>query len=178
MARHAHIRLGIARRSLVCMETQLAERGIQRLHPAIRVVWWVQGAITALPLAAGALAVDILVDLPGPRGLLTLAVLIVFGVPAALIPLLSYRRWGFELRSDDLWIRSGIFWRKVSVIPYIRLQFVDTKQGPIERQLGLTRLVVYTAAVGTTGELPGLATDVADQLRERLAQLEGDTGGL
>ena len=150
------------------------------LHPAVRILWWIEGALMVLALLIPAVLVDLFVGaaLPWPRWLLTGAVAALAGAAAVLVPLLRYRNFGYALREDDLWIRSGVFWRRITVIPYIRLQFVDTRQGPIERLLGLSQLVVHTAAVGTSGNVPGLATDAAQSLRERLAQLEGDTGGL
>jgi uncharacterized protein len=60
----------------------------------------------------------------------------------------------------------------VSVIPYARIQFVDTRQGPLDRLFGLAQLVVHTAALGTSGRLPGLDASLAEQLRERLAAVE------
>lgn len=150
------------------------------LHPAVRVLWWLEGALLAVAVTVPAAVVDGFLgsSLPWPRWWLTSAVAALAVTGAAVIPVLRYRAFRYQLRSDDLWIRSGVFWRRVTVIPYIRLQFVDTRQGPLERVLGLSQLVVHTAAVGTSGVVPGLSTEAAQSLRERLAQLEGDTGGL
>jgi membrane protein YdbS with pleckstrin-like domain len=148
------------------------------LHPAIRIVWWVEASMLALPVMVGALVIDLGLSLPWPRWILSVSIAVVALVLAALLPVVRYRNWGYELRRDDLWISYGVFWHKVTVIPYIRLQFVDTKQGPLERLLGLSQLVVHTAAVGTSGLVPGLTTQAATELRQRLSQLEGDTGGL
>jgi hypothetical protein len=140
------------------------------LDPRIRQVWWIVGAVTVLVLTGITWGVGLLFDgiwrsLPP---LLALAV----GIPAAaLIPWLRYRRWRFALREHDLWIRRGVLWLNTSVIPYARLQFVDTTQGPLDRSLGLAQLVVHTAAPGTSGRLPGLALDDAEALRERLARI-------
>jgi UDP-N-acetylglucosamine--N-acetylmuramyl-(pentapeptide) pyrophosphoryl-undecaprenol N-acetylglucosamine transferase len=81
---------------------------------------------------------------------------------SAVAPPVAYERWRFALRERDLWIRRGILVRSVSVIPYRRFQFVDTEQGPLERWLGLARLVVYTAGVrGAQNVVPGLANRIA-----------------
>lgn len=151
---------------------------LQRLDPAVRIVWWLEGAIAGLPPVVAALILDFAVGVPLPRGLLTALTVLIVGALVVTVPLVRYRRYGYRLRDDDLLIRSGLVFRRTSVIPYIRLQFVDTKQGPVERLLGLSQLVVHTAAVGTSGTLPGLRVEVADELRERLGDLEGDTGGL
>ncbi len=62
----------------------------------------------------------------------------------------------------------------VTVVPFSRLQFVDTRQGPLDRLFRLAELVVHTAALGTSARLPGLDVDEAERLRERLAQVEDD----
>ncbi|MFR1640197.1 MAG: PH domain-containing protein [Eggerthellaceae bacterium] len=55
------------------------------------------------------------------------------------------------------------------VIPFIRVQNTDTRQGPILRAFGLSSVTVATAA--GEHEIPGLALDVAEQLRDRAAEL-------
>ena len=141
----------------------------QPLDPRIRTVWWMVSAVVLLVLVAVAWGVGMLFD--GPWRLLPLIVL-ALGTPAAvLIPWLRYQRWRFALRDHDLWIRRGVLWLNTSVIPYARLQFVDTTQGPLDRAFGLAQLIVHTAAPGTSGRLPGLALDDAEALRERLARI-------
>jgi uncharacterized protein len=140
------------------------------LDPRIRQVWWIVGAVTVLVLTGAAWGVGLLFD--GIWRSLPPILVLAVGVPvAALIPWLRYRRWRFALREHDLWIRRGVLWLNTSVIPYARLQFVDTTQGPLDRSLGLAQLVVHTAAPGTSGRLPGLALDDAEALRERLARI-------
>ena len=157
------------------------ETAPQRLHPSVRIVWWIEAALIALPVAVVAAMAAVAVSRIDDMGPLWLAPALVAPTAlllAALVPVIRYRTWAYALREEDLWIRSGVLWRKVTVIPYIRLQFVDTRQGPIERFFDLAQLVVHTAAVGTSGHVPGLETRAATALRERLSQLEGDTGGL
>jgi hypothetical protein len=140
------------------------------LDPRIRQVWWSIGAITVLVLAVAAWGVGLLFD--GAWRTLPALIVLAIGIPLAVaIPWLRYRRWRFALREHDLWIRKGVLWLNTSVIPYARLQFVDTTQGPLDRTLGLAQLVVHTAAPGTSGRLPGLALDDAEALRERLARI-------
>jgi membrane protein YdbS with pleckstrin-like domain len=142
----------------------------QPLDPRIRKVWWTVSAVVLLALVAVAGGIGMLLD--GPWRRLPALIVLVAGSPAAvLIPWLRYQRWRFALRDHDLWIRRGVLWLNTSVIPYARLQFVDTTQGPLDRAFGLAQLVVHTAAPGTSGRLPGLALDDAEALRERLARI-------
>ncbi len=148
------------------------------LDPRVRQVWWVDGALTAVLVFAAVLAVDLLVRPPLPRGLVPALVAVIAAILAAVLPILRYRRWRYAVRESDLWIRKGVFWVTTSVIPFSRLQFVDTHQGPLERLFRLSSLVVHTAAIGTSGRLPGLDFEVAERLRERLAQVEVDASGI
>lgn len=150
----------------------------RRLDPRVRTYWWVRGAISATLITGGFLMADLGIVIPRllPGGWPTgLGVGIVGGVALVwtlIVPPIAYERWRFALREGDLWIRRGILVRSVSVIPYRRLQFVDTAQGPIARLFGLAELVVHTAAPGTSGRVPGLDAREAESLRERLAHLE------
>jgi membrane protein YdbS with pleckstrin-like domain len=138
------------------------------LDPRVRQLWWTASALWLLTALVVALVAGLL--LRDGWGLFPALVVFVVGTPlAVLLPALRYRRWRFALRDDHLWIRHGVMWQSTSVIPYARLQFVDTTQGPLDRMFGLAQLIVHTAAPGTSGQLPGLSLDEAEALRERLA---------
>jgi uncharacterized protein len=149
-----------------------ADEELMPLDPRVRMLWWVAGAGVVAQVGVVVGLVDLLAPLPFPRGLLTGVILTVLGLGAAVLPLVRYRRWRYALRSDALWIRHGVLWVTVSVIPFSRLQFVDTRQGPLDRLFGLSQLVVHTAALGTSGRLPGLDAAEAERLRERLAEVD------
>jgi hypothetical protein len=141
------------------------------LDPRVRQLWWIVAGLTLLIVLAVAAAIGMLV-LDGGWSAVPVLIVAAIGLPSAvLIPWLRYRRWRFALREHDLWVRSGVLWRNTSVIPYARLQFVDTTQGPLDRMFGLAQLVVHTAAPGTSGRLPGLALNDAEALREKLANV-------
>ncbi len=79
------------------------------------------------------------------------------------------RSWGYAERADDLVVGSGIWFRRLVVVPYGRLQFVDVKAGPIDRAFGLTSVQLHTAAASSDAAIPGLSPETAAQLRDRLA---------
>ena len=151
-----------------------AEPGLVRLDPRVRSLWWTAGGLQAILFTLVIAPVDRFAPLPWPTWWLTGGVAVATLALAAIVPAIRYRRWGYALREGDLWIRQGVLWVSVSVIPYSRLQFVDTRQGPLDRLFGLSQLVVHTAALGTSGRLPGLDAAEAEQLRERLAAVESD----
>jgi membrane protein YdbS with pleckstrin-like domain len=150
---------------------------MNRLHPRIRVVWAGQAAVLAAVVGAVTLAVDRLaVDLPvwAPPAAFVVVLLVGVGLAAA-----RYRIWRYEVRDDALYLERGVFTRVRTVVPFVRIQHVDSSRGPLERLLGLASTVVYTAGSrGADVMVPGLTPDGADDLRERLKRLairaEGD----
>jgi membrane protein YdbS with pleckstrin-like domain len=86
-----------------------------------------------------------------------------------ILPPLRFMRWRYALSDDFLDIARGIIWRKRFIIPFIRVQNTDTRQGPIMRLFGLTSVTVSTAA--GEHEIPGLTSEVAEQLRDKAAEL-------
>lgn len=87
----------------------------------------------------------------------------------AVLPPIRFMRWRYELSDDYLDIARGIIWRKRFIIPFIRVQNTDTRQGPILRAFGLTSVTVATAA--GEHEIPGLATEEAERMRDKAAEL-------
>jgi len=143
---------------------------VNRLHPRVRVVWAVQAAITAVVVGLVVFAVSrFAIALPMWAPIAAFAVFLVAGVGLAL---LRYRVWRYEVRDDALYLERGVFTRVRTVVPFVRLQHVDSSRGPVERLVGLASTVVYTAGSrGADVTVPGLTPDGADGLRERLKRL-------
>jgi uncharacterized protein len=141
----------------------------QRLDRKVLVMWWAIAAAGGLLVAAVG-AVVVARDLvPGgivvPVGMVALAL-------AAAGPYIRYRRWRYEIRKRDLFLsRGGIFITR-TLIPFDRIQFVETREGPLDHVFGLQQLVVYTAA-GRAGLIPGLAAGEAQAIREELSTVAG-----
>jgi membrane protein YdbS with pleckstrin-like domain len=134
----------------------------------------------------------------GVPGLVVTVVLLVYGAVAssavsyglaaaaavatlALLPFerRRYRSWGYAEREDDLLVRRGVAFTRLSVIPYGRMQFIDVTAGPLERLLGLATVRLHTAAAATDARIPGLEREEAARLRDRLAELgEAQAAGL
>jgi membrane protein YdbS with pleckstrin-like domain len=90
-----------------------------------------------------------------------------------------YLAWGYAERDDDLLVRRGLLVRRLSVVPYGRMQFVDVTAGPVDRMFGLATLQLHTAAAATDARIPGLTNQEAQRLRDRLAALgEARAAGL
>ena len=99
------------------------------------------------------------------------AAVIVIGAIRAVLIVRSVRSWGYTERAEDLLVRHGLMVRRLSIVPYARMQFVDVSAGPLERAFGLATVELHTAAAGSDARIPGLAGPEAARLRDRLAAL-------
>lgn len=86
-----------------------------------------------------------------------------------LIPKLRYRRWRYEIFEQEIYIQNGILIRTRTLIPMIRVQHVDTEQGPIMNKFRVASVSISTAA--TTHLIPALSEEDASNLRDRISQL-------
>ncbi|WP_135830365.1 PH domain-containing protein [Halorussus halobius] len=143
---------------------------METLNPRVRLVWAVGAVVTATALGAVAAAVDRFVFAVGvPLVVAVAGLALVAGVVHAT---LRYRIWRFAVREDDLYLERGVVTRVNTVVPFVRVQHVDTQRGPVERTLGLASVVVYTAGSrGADVTVPGLTPERADELQERLRRL-------
>lgn len=147
-----------------------------KLDPRIKSVWrindalWITivGLCVVLPLWLVGIGTDepILFLLAGIAVAITVALYVLCLV---VLPPIRYQRWRYQLTDDYLEIALGIVWRKHFIIPFIRVQNTDTRQGPIMRAFGLSSVTVATAA--GEHEIPGLDAEQAEQVRDRAAEL-------
>jgi uncharacterized protein len=86
-----------------------------------------------------------------------------------LFPALKWRRWRYEVREEEIELQEGIFIVKRTLIPMIRVQHVDTVQGPILRKYQLASVIVNTAA--TAHKIPALEESEAEELRHYISTL-------
>jgi uncharacterized protein len=86
----------------------------------------------------------------------------------------AVRAWGYAERDNDLLVRHGLLVRRLSIVPYARMQFVDVTAGPLERAFDLATVQLHTAAAATDAKVPGLRPAEASRLRDRLTALGED----
>jgi len=143
---------------------------MERLDSRVRIVWVVGSLVRAFFLGGIATVVLFFVARDwvwaGPAfGTLVF----VLGVVAAL---LRYGRWRYQLQDDALYIERGVVTHVRTVVPYVRVQHVDSQRGPVERSVGLASVVVYTAGSRQADvSIPGLTPAGAEALQERLRRL-------
>lgn len=140
----------------------------QPMSPKLRTVWVLRSLLNVLILAVIA-AVPLTIWLGWDGLLWTLAGYVLLAGLRALAVSRTVRTWGYAERDQDLLVRHGLLTRRLSIVPYGRIQLIDLSAGPIERMFGLTTVQVRTAALGSNTEVPGLDPQVAAALRDRLA---------
>jgi membrane protein YdbS with pleckstrin-like domain len=134
------------------------------LGPAFVVVGVVSGFLFTVRTAAGA----------GVAALGLVALVAGWGAIGR-----NWRSWGYAERADDLLVTHGALFKKLTVVPYGRMQLVDVEAGPFERLFGVVTVKLHTAAATTDARVAGLAPGDAAELRDRLTALgEAHAAGL
>ncbi len=106
----------------------------------------------------------------------TFAVLAAYAVLRATAIVRAVLAWGYAEREKDLLVRHGLLIRRLSIVPYARMQFVDVTAGPLERMFNLATVQLHTAAAASDARVPGLPPDEASRLRDRLTAIGEDFG--
>ena len=103
-----------------------------------------------------------------------MAVVVVFGIWRTIVTVRAVKAWGYAERDNDLLVRHGLLIRRLSIVPYARMQYVDVTAGPLERAFGLATVQLHTAAAASDARVPGLPPEEASRLRDRLTALGED----
>jgi hypothetical protein len=142
---------------------------LRPLDPRVRKLWWLMGLSAAGLVAVAGFVASAPLGLPGslPSAIGILAVLL-----ALQVPRVRYRRWRYGIRERDLFMSKGALFQSKTLIPFDRIQFVESRQGPVDRLFGLWQVIVYTAA-GRSARIPGLRPAEASSLREELSKVAG-----
>ena len=106
--------------------------------------------------------------------LAAMAAVVVLAVWRAIITVRAVKAWGYAERDQDLLVRHGLLIRRLSIVPYARMQYVDVTAGPLERSFGLATVQLHTAAAASDARVPGLPPAEAARLRDRLTALGED----
>ena len=77
--------------------------------------------------------------------------------------------WRYAERDQDLLVSHGRLRRRLSVVPYGRMQVIEVSSNPISQWLGIATVSLVTASAATDARIPGIPAEVAQELRDRLA---------
>ncbi|GHC89032.1 membrane protein [Streptomyces flavofungini] len=143
------------------------------------VHWWLtQNLLVVVPVLAALAAVALIPDAPSwlwP----VFAVLCPLGVGYALLtPWYRYRVHRWEAGGDAVCATSGWLTREWRVVPFTRIQTLDTKRGPLMQLFGLSAVTVTTASAAGPVTIVGLdqrlAAAMVQDLTERVRALRED----
>lgn len=148
----------------------------QSIDPHWRTVQWIGSAINWLVL--GLVGTGIVLLFFGRSWITAMpaAVALVGFVWTAILAWRRYPAWGYAEMAEDLWVRHGVMFRNLTVVPYGRMQVIDVNSGPLQRAFGLATVTLVTASAQTDAVIPGLPADEAARLRDTLSEL-GDPRG-
>ena len=104
-------------------------------------------------------------------GVISVVVVLAAGIVSSWYVRNRFRAWRYQERHEDLIVARGVLVRRLSVVPYGRMQFVEVTAGPIERMFKLSTVKLHTAAAASDARIPGLARDESTRLRDRLTEL-------
>jgi membrane protein YdbS with pleckstrin-like domain len=163
-------------------ETASAPAEVDDLTTETRSITASVQLIWALRALAGVVVLGVFASLGADRVGLDRGVVVAGAAVLAVLLLvwvhLRYRVWSYRIRDDALYLERGVVTNVKTVAPHVRIQHVDTQRGPLQRALGLSTLVVYTAGSrGADVAIPGLRTDVAADLQSRVKELAIESEG-
>lgn len=146
---------------------------VQRINKKALNVWRIIGAITSLIYwlpTVGYILFHYFIGFYGWIGwlLLILSSVLTF-ITIVTIPKIKWLRWRYEITEHEISLKYGVFIIRRSIIPMVRVQHVDTTQGPFLRYYGLATVMISTAA--GSHEIPALSIQVADEVRNRISEL-------
>jgi uncharacterized protein len=145
------------------------------------VLWSaVSGRLTAVRrLLLGVVTVIAAVAVAGVGIVLPVPTIALVGIALLLVVGACWGWWligrqvrllGYAERDEDLLIRHGALFRRIVVVPYGRMQYVDVSAGPLDRAFDLARVQLHTASAATDASIPGLVPAEAARLRDRLSE--------
>jgi uncharacterized protein len=151
------------------MRAQLANKIPEKGKTVWRIYGLLQSLAVLLLAVGGGVATYFL---EGPKWIyvvITAVWVIFFVLWVIAFPNIRHNIWRYEVREKEIEIQSGLFVVKNTLIPMVRVQHVDTAQGPILKRYNLADISISSAA--TTHTIPFLLVEDADALRSKISEL-------
>lgn len=137
-------------------------------------VWRLYGILETLAVAIVACVASLILTAKFDFPLFIYYIAVIIVVLAGILfvwifPNIRWKIWRYEVREQEIEIQSGLFIVTRTLIPMVRVQHVDTGQGPILKKYDLSNISISSAA--TTHTIPMLVTTDADELRAKISEL-------
>ena len=150
----------------------MEETTLQKLPSKAKNVWRIRAVIEVIvSVLIGGGIIFLLHKFDGPTWItwvIVAAIILEMILFIFVIPIVRWNIWRYEVREQEIEIQSGLFVVKRTLIPMIRVQHVDTEQGPILKANKLANISISTAA--TKHVIPMLELNNADRLREKISE--------
>lgn len=147
---------------------------LQPVEPGYRRAIAIRNAMLLVPLAAVASFVDVVILRANelPWGGLMVASILLAAIGIFTLPSRAWHKIGYAFGDDALRVAHGMWFRRDTIVPFVRVQHIDVGQGPAERMCGVAHLVLHTAGThNSIVTLPGLLPERAAEMRHAIRAL-------
>ncbi len=135
-------------------------------------IWFLIYWTVALPVLAAFILLAILVEPLGfgiaAAGWFLFMIVFIIWMPA------FFRTLEYNIDSETVRGKWGVFWRKQVTVPYRKITNVDVTQGPVQRKYGIGTIHIqtagYSANKGGSAELKMLGVKNFDNLKDTILQ--------
>jgi len=84
-----------------------------------------------------------------------------------LLKFLGFKKRKYAVREKDISYKSGVFFKKLTTVPFSRVQHIEIDEKPVSRLFGLASLSVYTAGDSSDDlVIKGITKEMASQIKE------------
>lgn len=88
-----------------------------------------------------------------------------------LISFFGFKKRKYAVREKDISYKSGFFFKKVTTVPFSRIQHIEVEEGVFSRIYNLASLSVYTAGDSSDDlDIGGLNKEEALKIKEFISQ--------
>ncbi|EUJ22740.1 hypothetical protein PGRAN_11761 [Listeria grandensis FSL F6-0971] len=145
----------------------------QKLPEEIKTVWRQENLIAAILFLLVSIGLTILfyaMDVSLWWSAIGFGVtLLYFIIMLFVVVPFRWARWSYQIRHDEIEIQHGIIFKSRVLIPMIRVQHVETDQGPLLRRKKLVSVSISTAA--TVHKIEAVRAAESDALRHHILEL-------
>jgi len=118
--------------------------------PNLKKIWYLCWSVFFVILAAGDYLLIALVKEPDARLILGIMVSALVAVCLLILPYIPayFRSLEYHVEDDAVTGKKGVFWTRVSTVPYAKITNIDITQGPLQRKYGIGNIHCQTAGFG------------------------------
>jgi membrane protein YdbS with pleckstrin-like domain len=140
----------------------------------LKKVWYAGWLLLFIPLTIGDYLLIALIQDAESRlifGIMMTVSLLIWILVLFYIPL-YFNKLEYNIEGDAVTGKKGVFWRKISTIPYYKITNIDITQGPLQRLFGISNIHCQTAGAsgsqGARAELVLMGIRDSEQLKDTI----------